>query len=72
MLIGDFALTIKSICKSLASIDVLVDDEDQTEVCLCPKTTIQEFHDINLGKGECPTFEDLVSMLIVEEKNLME
>ena len=28
MVIGDYVLTIKSICKLLASIDIAVDDED--------------------------------------------
>ena len=71
--INDYALKIKKICESLASIGVTVDDDDKIEVCLRGlgpdykqfKTSIQTRENI-------PSFTDVVSMLIVEEKNLGE
>ena len=72
MLIGDFALTIKSICESLASIDVAVDDEDWGEVWLCGlRPQYKSFKISILTRENAPTFDDLVSMLIVEERNLI-
>ena len=73
MSVNDYALKIKSICESLASINVTVDDDDKVEVCLrglgpqykAFRTSIQTRENI-------PTFADLVSMLIIEEKNLGE
>ena len=35
MSVNDYTLKIKSICESLASINVMVDDDDKIEVCLC-------------------------------------
>ena len=34
MSVNDYTLKIKSICESLASINVTVDDDDKIEVCL--------------------------------------
>ena len=34
MSVNDYTLKIKSICESLASINVIVDDDDKIEVCL--------------------------------------
>ena len=34
MSVSDYALKIKSICESLTSINVTVDDDDKVEVCL--------------------------------------
>ena len=73
MFINDYALNIKSICDSVASINVTVDDDDKVEVCLhglgpqykAFKTSIQTQENI-------PNFADLVSMLIIEEKTLGE
>ena len=36
--INDYTLKIKSICKSLASIGVTIEDGDKVEVCLCSFT----------------------------------
>ena len=73
MAISDYALKIKSICESLASINVTMDDDDKVEVCLQDlgpqykafKTSIQTRENI-------PNFADLLSMLIIEEKTLGE
>ena len=35
MSVNDYTLKIKSICESLASINVTEDDDDNIEVCLC-------------------------------------
>ena len=37
--INDYTLKIKSICESLASIGVTVDDDDKVESCLCGLTS---------------------------------
>ena len=37
--INDYTLKIKSICESLASIGVIVDDDDKVESCLCGLTS---------------------------------
>ena len=73
MSIKNYTLRIKSICESLASINVTIDDNDRVEVCLRGlgsqyksfKTSIQTRETI-------PNFADLVFMLIIEEKNLGE
>ena len=72
MSVNDYTLKIKNIVESLASIGVTIDDDDKVEVCLCGlgplykqfKTSIQTRENI-------PNFQDLCSMLIVEEKNLL-
>ena len=38
MSISEYALKIKGICESLASINVAVYDDDKVEVCLCGLT----------------------------------
>ena len=73
MTVNEYALKIKGIVESLASIGVAVEDDDKVEVCLrglTPaykqfKTSIQTWENI-------PNFLDLISMLIIEEKNLGE
>ena len=70
---NEYALKIKGIVESLASIGISVEDDDKVEVCLrglTPaykqfKTSIQTWENI-------PNFSDLISMLIIEEKNLGE
>ena len=70
---NEYALKIKGIVESLASIGVAVEDDDKVEVYLCGltpaykqfKTSIQTWENI-------PNFSDLISMLIIEEKNLGE
>ena len=71
--VNEYVLKIKSLCESLASINVQVDDDDKVEVCLrglgpqykAFKTSIQTRENIT-------NFADLVSMLIIEEKTLGE
>ena len=72
MYVNDYTLKTKNIVESLASIGVTTDDDDKVEVCLHGlgpmykqfKTPIQTRENI-------PNFQDLCSMLIVEEKNLL-
>ena len=72
MYVNDYTLKIKNIVESLASISVTIDDDDKVEVCLRGlgplykqfKTSIQTRENI-------ANFQDLCSMLIVEEKNVL-
>ena len=71
MSISDYALKIKGICESLASINVVVDDDDKVEVCLRGLTPQYKSFKTSIQTREnIPTFAELVSMLIIEEKNL--
>ena len=73
MFFNDYALKIKGICESLAFINVTIDDDDKVEACLRGlgpqykgfKTSIQTRENI-------PNFSDLISMMIIKEKNLNE
>ena len=71
MSINDYTLKIKSICESLASINVTVDDDDKIEVCLRGLGPQYKSFAMSIQTREnMPSFADLVSMLIVEEKSL--
>ena len=70
MSISDYALKIKGICENLASINVSVDDDDKVEVCLRGLgPQYRAFATSIRTRENIPDFADLVSMLIVEEKN---
>ena len=66
-------MKIKCLCESLASIGVIVDDDDKVEACLRGfgnaykqfKTSIRTWKNI-------PNFQELTSMLVVEEKSLID
>ena len=71
MSVSDYALKIKGICESLASINVAVDDDDKVEVCLRGLTPQYKAFKMSIQTREnIPNFAELVSMLIIEEKNL--
>jgi hypothetical protein len=73
MSVNEYALKIKSICESLASINVKVEDDDKVEICLRglgPK--YKSFKTSILTRDNIPSFPDLVSMLVVEERNQMD
>src|SRR5271170_7486537 len=71
--INDYTLKIKSICESLASIGVIVDDDDKVEVCLRGLTPVyKQFKTSIRTRENIPSFADLIPMLVVEEKNLGE
>ena len=71
--VNEYALKIKGIVKSLASIGVAVEDDDKVEVCLCGLTlAYKQFKTSIQTRENIPNFSDLISMLIIEEKNLGE
>ena len=72
MSINEYALKIKSICESLASINVKVEDDDKVEVCLRGLgPQYKSFKTSILTRDSIPSFVDLTSMLVVEERNLV-
>ena len=71
--INDYTLKIKSICESLASINVAVDDDDKVEACLRGLTpAYKKFKTSIQNRENIPSFSDLIPMLVIEEKNLGE
>ncbi|MCO5564513.1 hypothetical protein L7F22_054222 [Adiantum nelumboides] len=73
LFVNDYTLKIKSLCESLSSIGVVVNDGDKVEACLCrlrnaykqSKTSIRTRKNI-------PNFLELSSLLVVEEKSFIE
>lgn len=73
LLINDYNLKIKAISKSLASIGVIVEDDDKVEVCLRGLTpAYKQFKTSIQTQENNPSFADLIPMVVVEEKNLDE
>ncbi len=73
MSINEYSLNFKGIVESLASINVSVDDDDLVSVCLNGLgKEYKPFKTSITVKENVPNFQDLVSMLIVEEKTLNE
>ena len=73
MSINDYTLKIKSICESLASTGVSVDDDDKVEVCLRGLgPTYKQFRTSIQTRENIPNFANLILILIVEEKKLGE
>ena len=73
LLVNDYAMKILKICESLASIIVTVEIEDKVEVYLYGLTP--EYKQLRTSiqtRENIPTFNDLASLLIVEEKNSLE
>ena len=71
--VNEYALKIKGIVESLASIGVAVEDDDKVEVCLRELTpTYKQFKTSIQTRENIPNFSNLISMLIIEEKNLGE
>ena len=71
--INEYTLKIKNICENLASINAPVDDDDKIEVCLRglgPR--YKPFATSIRTRENLPSFSDLVSMLIMEEKSMGE
>ena len=69
--INDYALKIKSIVEALGSIQVAVEDDDI--VCACLDGLGEEYVHFRSSmntRDDIPEFTDLISMLILEEKNL--
>ena len=73
LFVNEYALKIKGILESLASICVTVEDDDKVEVCLCGLTLAYKPFKTSIHTWEnIPSFLDLILMLIIEEKNLGE
>ena len=71
--VNEYALKIKGIVESLASIGVAVEDDDKVEVCLRGLTPAYKHFKTSIQTREnIPNFSNLISMLIIEEKNLGE
>ena len=72
MSVNDYTLKIKAICESLASIGVIADDDHKVEACLRGLgNAYKQFKTSIKPRENIPNFQDLCSMLIVEEKNLL-
>ena len=69
--INDYSLKIKSIVEALGSIKVTIDDDDLVGSCLdgLGEEYKQFMTSINTREN-IPFFTDLISMLILEEKNM--
>ena len=51
----------------------MIDDDDKVESCLCGLTTsYKQFKTSIQTQENFPSFDDLIPMLIIEEKNLGE
>ena len=73
MSVNQYALKIKSICESLASINVKLEDDDKVEVCLRGLGPQYKSFKISiLTRDNIPSFADLVSMIVAEERNQIE
>ena len=69
--INDYALKIKSIVEALGSIQVAVEDDDIIRACLDGLgEEYVHFRSSMNTRDDIPEFTDLISMLILEEKNL--
>ncbi|WP_139158356.1 DDE-type integrase/transposase/recombinase, partial [Enterobacter cloacae complex sp. GF14B] len=69
--INDYALKIKSIIEALGSIKVSVEDDDIVRACLDGLgDEYVHFRSSMNTRDDIPVFQDLISMLILEEKNL--
>ena len=71
--INEYTLKIKNICENLASINASVDNDDKIGVCLWGLGSQYKSFTTSIRTTEnLPSFADLVSMLIMEEKSMGE
>ena len=71
MSVTDYTAKIKSICDSLGSINVNIDEEEMVQVCL--GGLAQRFNPLRttiLASDTPPSFFNLQSMLLVEENHV--
>lgn len=69
MPINYYALNIKSIVEDLGSIKVTIDDDDLA--CTILKGLSEQYKQFNTSiNTHIPWFKNLISMLLVEEKNM--
>lgn len=70
MTINEYALKIKGIVESLASINVFVEDDDLVSIYLNGLSKeYKPFKTSIIVTKKVPCFRDLVSMLIIQEKH---
>ena len=73
LLVNDYAMKIMNICEFLASIGMTVEIKDKVEVFLYGLTPeYKQLRTLIQTRESIPTFNDLASLLIVEEKNSLE
>ncbi|MCO5550227.1 hypothetical protein L7F22_003709 [Adiantum nelumboides] len=73
LLVNDYTLKIKTLCESLSSIGVAVDDDDKVEACLRGLGNAYKQFKTNIRTREnIPHFLELSSLLVVEEKSLID
>ena len=71
--VNEYTLKIKNICENLASINAQMDDDDKIEVCLRGLGPQYKPFVMSIQTRETlPSFANLVSMLIMEEKSMGE
>ena len=71
--INEYTLKTKNICENLVSINASMDDDDKIEVCLHGLGPQYKPFVMSIWTREnLPSFADLVSMLIMEEKSMGE
>ena len=71
--INKYTLKIKNICENLASINALVDDDDDSEVCL--RGLVPQYKPFAMSiqtRKNLPSFAIWVSILLMEEKSMGE
>ncbi|MCO5569291.1 hypothetical protein L7F22_023003 [Adiantum nelumboides] len=73
LLVNDYTLKIKALCEFLSSIVVAVDDDDKVDACLCGLgNAYKQFKTTIRTRENIPHFLDLSSLLVVEEKSLID
>ena len=66
---ADYTSKIKDICDSLASIDVNVEEGEMVQICLGGLASkFKAFQTAVCTRENMPSFFDLQSMLLIEEK----
>ncbi|MCO5553779.1 hypothetical protein L7F22_007305 [Adiantum nelumboides] len=73
LFVNDYTLNIKSFCESPSSIGNAVDDDDKVEACLCGLgNAYKQFKTSIRTRKNIPNFLELSSLLVVEEKSLID
>ncbi|MCO5573111.1 hypothetical protein L7F22_026876 [Adiantum nelumboides] len=71
--VNDYTLKIKALCESLSSIGVAVDNDDKVEACLRGLgNAYKQFKTSICTRENIPHFLELSSLLLVEEKSLID
>jgi hypothetical protein len=69
--VADYTLKISEICKSLASVDVNIDDSEKVHICLGGLASkFGAFRTAVCTRESTPSFFNLQSMLLVEENHV--